>query len=230
MDEIFKEHGIALSAESLSKLEQYTKLLISGNEKMNLTAITEPDEIIIKHYLDSLMLLKFEDIGGKSLIDIGTGAGIPGLILKIAETTIYATLMDSLNKRVKFLDETIQALELKNVKAVHSRAEDGAKDPKLREGFDYATSRAVSRLNILCEYALPYVKIGGIFAAYKGAEIENELAEAGKAIAILGGEIERVEKFAIKDQSRAIIFVRKLRASPPAYPRKSNVIAKRPII
>ncbi|MCL2564512.1 MAG: 16S rRNA (guanine(527)-N(7))-methyltransferase RsmG [Defluviitaleaceae bacterium] len=230
MDKIFEEHGILINRESAVQLEFYMDLLLSWNEKMNLTTITNREEIVVKHFLDSLMLLKFEEIKGQSLIDIGTGAGFPGLVLKIAENSLNTTLMDSLSKRLVFLNEVISKLGLENIKLNHSRAEDLAHDFDLRESFDIAASRAVAKVNTLCEYALPYVKIGGIFVAYKGPEYSEELKEAASAIETLGGELERVEEFKIKEHSRSLIFIRKLSQTPPNYPRKSNTIAKKPII
>jgi len=230
MNKIFEKHGIFISPENLAKLELYMDLLLYWNEKMNLTAITDKEEIIIKHFLDSLILLKFEGLEGKKLIDIGTGAGFPGLALKIAQNSLSVTFMDSLKKRIDFLEEVISKLGLESVEAYHSRAEDLGHGDSFREVFDIATSRAVARLNILCEYALPYVKTGGIFVAYKGPEYEEELAEAISAIEILGGKLEKVEKFKLEEHPRSLIFIRKLSQTPLKYPRKSNIITRKPII
>ena len=230
MDKIFEEYGIFISPESSAQLKRYMSLLLSWNKKINLTTITNKDEIIIKHFLDSLMLLKFEELKDKRLIDIGTGAGFPALVLKIVQSSLKVTLMDSLRKRLVFLDEIISDLGLENAETYHSRAEDSANDPNLRENFDIAASRAVARLNTLCEYALPYVKTGGVFVAYKGAEYCEEIKEAAAAIEILGAKLERVEEFKLGEHSRCLIFIRKLSQTPPNYPRKSNAIAKKPII
>ena len=233
MDAIFKEHGISVSAKALKRLELYIDLLIAQNEKVNLTAITDREQIILKHFLDSLMLSKFEDIGGKKLIDIGSGAGFPGLVLGVCESNLSVLLMDSRGKKVMFLEEVIDKLRLSTVKALHARAEAAAREPGLRESFDIATSRAVAKLSVLCEYALPYVKVGGVFAAYKGSEYREELEEAALAIEILGGKVERVESFKLaggNELSRSLIFIRKLSEAPQKYPRKSNAIAKKPIM
>ena len=231
MDKIFDAHGIVISPESCNKLEHYIDLLISWNKKVNLTAITEPGQIIIKHFLDSLMLMKYEQLKGKTLIDIGTGAGLPGLVLKIAENDLDVVLLDSLAKRITFLNKVISEFELKNVRTYHARAEDSAHDLVLRENFDIATSRAVARLNILCEYALPYVKTGGIFAAYKGPEYAEELKEAELAIETMGAKLDKVYEFKLeKDSPRSLIFIRKLSQTSAHYPRKPHIIARKPII
>jgi len=231
MDKIFRKHGICISLESYRQLEEYMSLLLSWNEKVNLTAITDPEQIMIKHFLDSLMLMKFEEFAGKSLVDIGTGAGLPGLVLKIANEDLNVMLLDSLSKRTMFLDEVIAKLDLKNVRTYHARAEDGASEPDLRENFDIATSRAVARLNMLCEYVLPYVKVGGVFVAYKGPEYAEELSEAQKSIEALGAKLDRVEEFKLEtDYARTLIFIRKLSQTPATYPRKPHIIAKKPIM
>lgn len=231
MDKIFEKHGIFVSPKSRQQLEQYMNLLVLRNESMNLTAVTDRGEIIVKHFLDSLMLMKFENLAGKKLIDVGTGAGLPGLALKIAEDQLDVTLLDSLGKRVAFLDEVILELGLENVHTYHMRAEDGAYEPGLREDFNIAVSRAVAKLPMLCEYVLPYVKIGGLFVAYKGREYQEELAEAEAAIEILGAKPERAETFKLEeDYTRTLIFIRKLSQTPSNYPRKPHIIAKRPIM
>jgi len=231
MDKIFGKYGINISSHSIALLEHYINLLVSWNEKVNLTAITDREQITIKHFLDSLMLSKFENLAGKRLIDIGTGAGLPGIVLKIAEKQIDLALLDSLNKRIAFLDEVISALGLTNTRTYHARAEDGAHTPDLRENFDIAVSRAVAKLSMLCEYSLPYVKVGGIFVAYKGREYHEELAEAEAAIDVLGAKLERVEEFRLEeDHERALIFIRKLSQTPSNYPRKPHIIAKKPIM
>jgi len=175
--------------------------------------------------------LKFEELRGKTIIDIGTGAGLPGVVLKIMEAETDATLLDSLAKRITFLDEVIERLSLENTYTYHARAEDGAHLTDLREGFDIATSRAVARLNMLCEYCLPYVKVGGVFVAYKGREYVEELAEAERAIETFGAKLDRVEEFRLdSDNTRALIFIRKLSQTPSNYPRKPHIIAKKPIM
>jgi len=233
MIKIFENHKINISPEIVKKLERYMELLLSWNEKVNLTAITDHRQIWIKHFLDSLIVMKFEELGGKKIIDIGTGAGFPGLALKIADSELDITLLDSLAKRLDFLEEVIGELELDktNIRTYHARAEDGAKDPALREQFDIAVSRAVAGMNVLCEYSLPYVKVGGLFIAYKSREYAEELEEAKAAIKTLGAEIDRVEEFELDyDNPRTLIFIRKLSQTPSNYPRKPHIIAKRPIM
>jgi len=231
MDKIFEKHGILISPEAEELLEQYMDLILLWNEKMNLTAVTDRDQIIIKHFLDSLMLIKYEQLEGKTLIDIGTGAGLPGLVLKIAEDGLNVVLLDSLSKRITFLDEVITRLGLKDVSAYHSRAEDGVREPGMRESFDIAVSRAVAKLGTLCEYCLPYVKVGGLFVAYKGPEYHEELTEAEAAMEALGAKLEKVEEFRLNsDHSRALVFIRKLSQTPSNFPRKPHIIAKKPII
>ena len=231
MINIFENHAINITQESIKKLERYMELLLSWNKKVNLTAITEPDQIWIKHFLDSLILMKFEELRGKRLIDIGTGAGFPGLALKIADSDLDITLLDSLAKRLDFLDEVIKELWLDNIHTYHARAEDGAREPELREQFDIATSRAVARMNVLCEYSLPYVKVGGVFIAYKSREYAEELEEAKATIETLGAKIERIEEFELdSDSRRTLIFIRKLSQTPSNYPRKPHIIAKKPIV
>jgi len=232
MDKTYNEHGINLNSETVQQLTQYMDLLLFWNEKINLTTITEPQQIVLKHFVDSLMLSKFENLSGKKLIDIGTGAGLPGMVLGIFESGLDVTLMDSRAKKIMFLDEVITKLNLKNVKTISARAEDFAKKTGLRESFDIAVSRAVASLPVLCEYALPYVKTGGVFAAYKSGAYNEELETAQKVIEVLGGSFERVEKFALgkNEMGRSLIFIRKLYETPQIYPRKSNTIAKKPII
>lgn len=233
MNKIFLQQGISVSAQAVERLELYMDLLIHWNRKMNLTTITDREQIILKHFLDSLMLVKFEELKGKRLIDIGTGAGLPGFILGAYENSLNVTLMDSRMKKIAFLNEVIHKMDLTNIKTLSARAEDKAGEPNLRESFDIATSRAVAKLSALCEYALPYVAIGGIFAAYKSGEYHKELDEAKTAVDILGGKVERVEEFKLGEDdelSRSIIFIRKLSHTPQKYPRKSNSIAKKPII
>ena len=228
---IFENHKINISQESIKKLERYMELLLLWNEKVNLTAITEPEQIWVKHFLDSLIVTKFEELRGKRIIDIGTGAGFPGLALKIFDTDLDITLLDSLAKRLDFLDEVISELALDNIYTYHARAEDGAREAELREQFDIAVSRAVAKMNMLCEYSLPYVKVGGMFIAYKSREYAEELEEAKVAIEVLGAKIDRVEEFALDpDNIKTLIFIRKLSQTPANYPRKPHIIAKRPIV
>lgn len=220
-----------LTEGQISQFSAYKDLLLEWNEKINLTAITDPFEIATKHFLDSLFGLKFLE-KSKSLIDIGTGAGFPGIPLKIARPYISLTLLDSLNKRLTFLNETVSLLGLDDVKTVHSRAEDGGliKSP-LREKFDVGVSRAVSRLNVLSEYCLPYIKVGGMFLAYKGSDNEDEINEAKNAIKLLGGEISEVYNYIIPetDITHSIIAISKIKNTPEKYPRQQGKIKKQPL-
>ncbi|WP_432648107.1 16S rRNA (guanine(527)-N(7))-methyltransferase RsmG [Mitsuokella sp.] len=225
-------YGLTLSEEQLRQFTRYYELLIEWNEKMNLTAITEEHEVAVKHMVDSLTAYDtslFQD--GVSVIDVGTGAGFPGLPLKIFCPGIKLTLMDSLNKRVKFLQTVVTELGLQNVECVHARAEEGARNKKYREQFDLAVSRAVARLPILCEYCLPFVKRGGHFLALKGRAFAEEVEEAQKAIKVMGGSHTEVREVHLPDleDKRAIIIVTKTMPTPKAYPRKAGTPAKNPL-
>ncbi|MGN0950657.1 MAG: 16S rRNA (guanine(527)-N(7))-methyltransferase RsmG [Mitsuokella sp.] len=225
-------YGLTLSEEQLRQFTRYYELLIEWNEKMNLTAITEEHEVAVKHMVDSLTAYDtslFQD--GVSVIDVGTGAGFPGLPLKIFCPGIKLTLMDSLNKRVKFLQTVVTELGLQNVECVHARAEEGARNQKYREQFDIAVSRAVARLPILCEYCLPFIKKGGHFLALKGRAYAEEAEEAKKAIKVMGGSHTEVREVHLPDleDKRAIIIVTKTMPTPKAYPRKAGTPAKNPL-
>ncbi|MCD8090276.1 MAG: 16S rRNA (guanine(527)-N(7))-methyltransferase RsmG [Clostridiales bacterium] len=226
MREILTLNGV--SPRAAESFVIYKNMLLEWNEKINLTAITDENEIAFKHFLDSLAPLKFKDFKNKTVIDVGTGAGFPGLPLKIAEPSIKLTLMDSLNKRINFLNETVTALGLTGVKCIHQRAEEGAKPP-LRESFDFAVSRAVADMAVLAELCLPYVKPGGYFTALKGPEPEDELNRAKKAISVLGGMLEKTEKITISDFTHTVIFIKKIKPTPKAYPRQFAKIKKSPL-
>ena len=217
--------GIELSDFQAEQFEAYYRLLTEWNEKINLTRITEPDEVAVKHFADSLTLLKYCEIkDGASVIDVGTGAGFPGIPLKIARADVKLTLLDSLNKRLNFLSEVCGKIEI-DARLVHSRAEDGGNNSEYRENFDYSVSRAVARLSTLAEYCLPYVKVGGSFIAMKGPELGEELNEAKRAIEILGGEVKRVEEFRLLDAGeRTIVEIKKIKPTPKQYPRNSSKI------
>ena len=221
---------INLDNEICNKLYNYMNLLLEWNEKINLTAITDEKEIILKHFIDSFTINKFIN-SGDIMLDIGTGAGFPGLPIKIIRPEVDVFLMDSLNKRINFLNEVIELLQLKNIEAFHSRAEEMAKNNKFREKFDVVTSRAVAKLNILLEYMLPYTKIDGKCLCMKGPNIEEEIKEAEKALKILGGEIEKIEKIILPDSNieRNIIIIRKKSATPLKYPRKAGMPTKEPL-
>ena len=223
--------GFTLSDEQLSQFEHYKDLLIEWNEKINLTAITESDEVDTKHFVDSLYGLKFM-ANVKTVIDVGTGAGFPGLPLKVAKPELSLTLLDSLNKRLNFLKEVTAKLNLDDVTFIHSRAEDGAVCASpLRESFDVAVSRAVANLSVLAEYCLPYVKLGGVFLAYKGGDVEEELANANCAIETLGGEVNGVFSYTIPqtDITHSIVVIKKIKPTPDKYPRLQGKIQKKPL-
>lgn len=221
-----KDYKITLTENQYEQFQKYFELLVEWNEKMNLTAITDESGVALKHFADSLSLLNFVDIPqNSSLADVGTGAGFPGVVLKIARPDIKLTLIDSLNKRLVFLNEVCSQLGIE-AELIHSRAEDGARDEKLRESFDFAVSRAVARMNVLSEYCLPYVKVGGAFCAMKGAQANEEFKESLNAINTLGGKLENKYFFELPENGgeRAIAVVRKVRNTPQKYPRQSGKI------
>lgn len=221
-----KDYKITLTENQYEQFQKYFELLVEWNEKMNLTAITDESGVALKHFADSLSLLNFVDIPQNStLADVGTGAGFPGVVLKIARPDIKLTLIDSLNKRLVFLGEVCAQLGIE-AELIHSRAEDGARDEKLRESFDFAVSRAVARMNVLSEYCLPYVKVGGAFCAMKGAQANEEFKESLNAINTLGGKLENKYFFELPENGgeRAIAVVRKVRNTPQKYPRQSGKI------
>ena len=224
------ELDIEIDQYTVDILCRYNERLIESNKVMNLTALTEPRDVALKHFADSLMLLRYCDIPqGASVIDVGTGAGFPGLVLKIARPDIKLTLLDSLQKRLIFLDDLCDEMELDGVTTVHSRAEDGART-ELRDSFDIAVSRAVAPLNVLTEYCLPYVKAGGRFAAMKGKGADEELTQAAKAIESLGGAVKEKFSFELAEAGeRGVIVIEKLTPTPDKYPRKSNQIKKKPL-
>ena len=221
-----KDYKITLTENQYEQFQKYFELLAEWNEKMNLTAITDESGVALKHFADSLSLLNFVDIPqNSSLADVGTGAGFPGVVLKIARPDIKLTLIDSLNKRLVFLGEVCAQLGIE-AELIHSRAEDSARDEKLRESFDFAVSRAVARMNVLSEYCLPYVKEGGAFCAMKGAQANEEFKESLNAINTLGGKLENKYFFELPENGgeRAIAVVRKVRNTPQKYPRQSGKI------
>lgn len=223
-----------LKIETDEKIQEqfytYMELLIKWNENINLTAITEPKEVLQKHFIDSLTILPYIK-ENKSVIDVGTGAGFPGIPVKIAKESTKVTLLDALNKRLNFLNEVINNLGLSNIETIHSRAEEAGKNKVLRESFDIAVSRAVAPLNILVEYLLPLVKIGGKCICMKGSNVEEEINNSKKAIEVLGGKIEKVEEFTLpsSDIKRSIIVIKKVSQTPAKYPRKPGTPAKEPI-
>lgn len=224
--------GIQLTNQQVDQFFEYYRLLVQWNEFMNLTAITEMEEVMEKHFVDSLALSKAAEVGNiETLIDVGTGAGFPGIPLKIAYPHLRVVLLDSLNKRVKFLSTVIETLGLTNIQAVHGRAEDAARQKDYREQFDAAVSRAVANMASLSEYCLPFVKVGGVFVPYKSGNIEEELKDAGKAVKTLGGTIRRVEKFQLPDTDieRSLVLIKKTERTDKRYPRKAGLPSKEPI-
>ena len=222
--------GVRFSVEQIEQFYKYMNLLIEWNEKMNLTAITEPKEIILKHFIDSITILKYIDDNSK-LVDVGTGAGFPGVPLSIMNPTLKITLVDSLNKRLIFLQEVVKELNLKNIEIVHARAEEFGQNKNYREKFDIATSRAVANLATLSEYLVPLVKIGGKIISMKASNAKEEINDAQKAIEVLGGKIEKIEEFDLpeSDIGRTIIIIDKNKGTPAIYPRKAGTPAKEPI-
>ncbi len=225
-----KQFNIEISPDKIKKFERYADLLVEWNQKMNLTAITSPEGIAVLHFADSLTLLSAVDIKKNAkMLDVGTGAGFPAIPVAIMRTDISQTLIDSLNKRLVFLDSVINELELSS-KTVHARAEEAARKPEYRDNFDIVTARAVAPLNILCEYCLPFVKTGGLFAAMKGPSGEEELECSENAIKKLGSKIESIKEFTLPDTSRRkIILIRKVSQTPKQFPRQSAKISKSPL-
>lgn len=224
--------NIELTEEQYRQFITYYEMLVEKNKVMNLTAITEYEEVIEKHFLDSLSLIKVIELDNDlSVLDLGTGAGFPGIPLKIAFPKLNVLLMDSLNKRINFLQEVIDALGLENIAAVHGRAEEMARKKEYRENFDLCVSRAVANLASLSEYCIPFVKENGCFISYKSGEIEEELQQAEKAVKVLGGKVKEVIKFQLPntEMSRSFVKVEKKKPTPKAYPRKAGTPGKEPI-
>lgn len=233
--ELLESLGLVLNETQLEQFHKYYEMLIERNKVMNLTAITEYDEVVVKHFIDSLSLVKVMDVKkleeGLSIIDVGTGAGFPGIPLKIVFSHIKVTLLDSLNKRVGFLNDVIQELGLSEIKAVHGRAEDFGKNGEYREQFDLCVSRAVAKLSSLSEYCLPFVKVKGYFIPFKAGNIEEELKEGKKAIHVLGGTFIKTESFTLpeSDIERTLLVIEKKEKTPKTYPRSAGKPAKEPI-
>lgn len=223
---------LLLDDQAIHQFQQYAKILLQWNETMNLTAIVEPYEIVVKHFLDSLLILHGMDIPiAARVIDVGTGAGFPGLPLRIVRPDLGLTLLDSLQKRLIFLRALCQELDIRHVDFVHQRAEIASLDDVFREAFDLAVSRAVASLPILLEYSLPFVKVGGYFVAYKGPDIEDERKCSNVALKTLGGEIEEITSFVLPDSSRRnLLWVKKRSETPKGFPRKSKKISQKPLL
>lgn len=224
-----KKIDVELTEKQVKQFYNYMNLLIEWNNNINLTAITEPKEIILKHFVDCATINKFID--KNKVLDIGTGAGFPGIPLKIIRDDIKIVLVDSLNKRINFLNEVIKELNLKNIETVHARAEEFGRNKKYRQKFDIATSRAVANLSTLSEYMIPLVKINGRCICMKGKEIKEELKDSLNAIKVLGGKVENVEEFELADNdiNRSIIYILKEKDTPNKYPRKAGTPSKDPI-
>jgi len=226
------ELNIPITDEGLNNFIKYMELLIDWNKKINLTAITDPEEIITKHFLDSITPVSAGLIEkNASVIDVGCGAGFPGLPIKLVRNDIKLTLLDSLAKRLNFINSVLKDTNTEDVTLVHSRAEDGGQNPGYREKFDVALSRAVANMSVLIEYCLPYVKVGGIFIALKGPSVGDELEESGNALSKLGGEIKEVIKVCVPftNLSHNIVVIKKVKPCPKIYPRKAGTPSKKPL-
>lgn len=223
---------VLLNQKQIEQFMKYKQLLLEWNQKINLTAITEDREIILKHFVDCISIVSIMSFPkGASVIDVGTGAGFPGIPLKIVCPEIQITLLDSLQKRLIFLQEVIQQLALSGVSCIHSRAEDSGKQKEYRENYDYCVSRAVANLTVLCEYCLPFVKLGGMLIAFKGPEAEQEVQQSQKAIKVLGGEVTEIKQVVIPniELQHKIILIKKVQQTPIQYPRKAGKALKTPI-
>ena len=233
LDQGCQEMGIVLDGEQRQQFVDFYEYLVEKNKVMNLTGITEFQEVLVKHFLDSLACVKAVDIKKvKRMMDVGTGAGFPGVPLKIAFPHLEACLLDSLKKRVNFLEETFDLLKLTDITAVHGRAEEYAKNKAYRESFDLCVSRAVSNLATLSEYCLPYVKVGGSFISYKSGTVQEEAGQAEKAVKILGGKIRDVVYFSLPDSEiqRSLVVIEKVKSTPGKYPRKAGTPLKEPLV
>lgn len=222
--------GVLLDDTALERFDRYAEMIVETNKKLNLTAITEPTEILYKHFVDSLSLLSVVDFpAGASVIDVGTGAGFPGVCLLIARPDLKITLMDGTNKRLAFIAEVLDELGL-NAEILHMRAELAGKDKNYREKYDIVTARAVANMNTLSEYCMPFVRVGGVFAPMKSVKADEEIASSEKAIHILGGKIEEVKHLNLDNcGERCIIITKKISQTPPKYPRASAQISKKPL-
>lgn len=226
------KEGLTFERDKYDKFILYKDMIKEWNEKVNLTAITEDEEIIKKHFIDSIKSYRFEPLKScTNLIDIGTGAGFPGIPLKIMRPELQVVLLDSLNKRVNFLNEVIRALGLTGINAIHGRAEDFAREDVYREKFDVVISRAVANMSVLSELCIPYVKNGGYFVAMKGPSVDEEISEGSKAVKILGGSIENIMEVDIEDTDlkHNLVIVKKVKATPNTYPRKAGTASKKPL-
>lgn len=228
----FAKLGIELSDRQIEQFLMYYEFLVEKNKVMNLTGITEYEEVVLKHFVDSVSLVRALDVKEyKSLIDVGTGAGFPGIPLKIVFPQLHVVLLDSLNKRILFLNEVIEKLQLTDIFAVHGRAEDAARKKEYREQFELCVSRAVANLSSLAEYCLPFVKRDGLFISYKSTNIDNEIKDAKKALFLLGGACTDKQTFFLPDSDigRSLVVIRKQKTTPAKYPRKAGLPSKEPL-
>lgn len=231
LSDLLEQWNIEIDDIIVKRFNRYYELLIEWNKNINLTAITEPEDVMIKHFLDSSALLKYMDLSGKNIIDVGTGAGFPGIVIKILNPDCKITLLDSLNKRVLFLNEVIKELKLEGISSVHGRAEDFAHDNKYREKYDIVTSRAVANLSTLSEYCIPFAKVGGMFVPYKSGNIDEEIVEAKRALSVLNSSVTKVEKYSLpcNDYERSLVFIKKEKSTTKQYPRKAGTPSKSPL-
>ncbi|MEG0051058.1 MAG: 16S rRNA (guanine(527)-N(7))-methyltransferase RsmG [Terrisporobacter sp.] len=232
LKEACQNEGLNFDENMYNNFIKYKELIKEWNQKVNLTAITEDEEIIKKHFIDSVKVFKCPYVkDAKSIIDIGTGGGFPGIPMKIVKSDNSILLLDSLNKRINFLNEVIEQLKLNDIDTIHGRAEDFAQDKKYRQSFDVAVSRAVANLTVLLELCLPYVKVGGYFVALKGPSIDEEIKSATVALRVLGGVIEEIIEVDIEgsDLKHNLLVVKKVKDTPSKYPRKAGMVTKNPI-
>lgn len=232
MSEACKDVGLSFNEDIYNKFSQYKDMIKFWNEKVNLTAIVDDEQIFKKHFIDCIKIFKFSPLKeAKSIIDIGTGAGFPGIPIKIMKQELDLILLDSLNKRINFLNEVINKINLNNVETIHGRAEDFSRKPEYREQIDVAVSRAVANLAVLSELCIPYVKVGGYFVAMKGPSVDDEIKDGKRAISILGGKIDDVIKINIEDSDldHNLVIIRKVKETPKAYPRKAGTANKKPL-
>ncbi|NMM62039.1 16S rRNA (guanine(527)-N(7))-methyltransferase RsmG [Clostridium sp. P21] len=232
MSDACKDVGLSFNKDIYSKFDQYKDMIKFWNEKINLTAIVDDEQIFKKHFIDCIKIFKFSPLKeAKSIIDVGTGAGFPGIPIKIMKQDLNLILLDSLNKRINFLNEVVNKISLKNVATIHGRAEDFSRKPEYREKSDAAVSRAVANLSVLSELCIPYIKVGGYFVAMKGPSVEDEIKDGKNAVSILGGKIEDVIKINIEDSDlkHNLVIIKKIKETPKAYPRKAGTASKKPL-
>lgn len=232
LDVATHKEGLNLNQQQYNNFIKYKDMIKEWNQKINLTAITEDEDIIKKHFIDSIKIFKFQELKeAKKVIDIGTGGGFPGIPIKIVKDDLKITLLDSLKKRITFLDEVVNELDLKDVETIHGRAEDFARDKKYREQYDVAVSRAVANMTVLSEFCIPFVKKGGYFVALKGPSIKEELNEAQKAIKLLGGKLQDIREVEIEgsDLRHNLVIIEKVKETPKGYPRKAGIVTKKPL-